>query len=174
MRPNKRLSKQSWGWWFETPSRSLWRLRNEYPKQRRLSYKWCRWILIQRQSNQSTIHPKKFAGEFPAQMASNAENVSIWWRHHVFTSQRQNDGGLADNAFRCMHDDAMIWKRVPHYWPFVREIHRWPVDSPHKGPVMRTFGVSIDVSLNKRCSRLFDVTVMCYKIWLYLHRLPFD
>ena len=26
-------------------------------------------------------------GEFPAQMASNAENVSIWWRHHgEFTS----------------------------------------------------------------------------------------
>ena len=22
-------------------------------------------------------------GEFPAQMVSNAENVSIWWRHHV-------------------------------------------------------------------------------------------
>ena len=27
---NKRLSKQSWGWWFETPSRPLWRHRNEY------------------------------------------------------------------------------------------------------------------------------------------------
>ena len=25
LRPNKRWSKQSWGWWFETPSRSLWR-----------------------------------------------------------------------------------------------------------------------------------------------------
>ena len=24
-RLNKRLGKQSWGWWFETPSRSLWR-----------------------------------------------------------------------------------------------------------------------------------------------------
>ena len=24
-------------------------------------------------------------GEFPAQMASNAENVSIWWRHHHIT-----------------------------------------------------------------------------------------
>ena len=23
-------------------------------------------------------------GEFPAQLASNAENVSIWWHHHVF------------------------------------------------------------------------------------------
>ena len=24
------------------------------------------------------------AGEFPAQRASNAENVSIWWRHHAY------------------------------------------------------------------------------------------
>ena len=27
--PDKRLSKQSWGWWFETLSHSLWRHRNE-------------------------------------------------------------------------------------------------------------------------------------------------
>ena len=27
-------------------------------------------------------------GEFPAQMASNAENVSIWWRHHEIVSVR--------------------------------------------------------------------------------------
>ena len=26
------------------------------------------------------------AGELPAQRASNAENVSIWWRHHVYWS----------------------------------------------------------------------------------------
>ena len=25
LHPNKRLSKRSWGWWFETPSRPLWR-----------------------------------------------------------------------------------------------------------------------------------------------------
>ena len=25
LRPNKRLSKQPWGWWFETPLWSLWR-----------------------------------------------------------------------------------------------------------------------------------------------------
>ena len=25
LRPDKRLSKQPWGWWFETPSWSLWR-----------------------------------------------------------------------------------------------------------------------------------------------------
>ena len=26
------------------------------------------------------------AAEFPAQRASNAENVSIWWRHHEMNS----------------------------------------------------------------------------------------
>ena len=29
LRLNKRLSDQSWGWWFETLSRPLWRHRNE-------------------------------------------------------------------------------------------------------------------------------------------------
>ena len=29
LRPNKRLSKQWRGWWFETQSRSLWRHRND-------------------------------------------------------------------------------------------------------------------------------------------------
>ena len=31
LRLNKRLSKQSWGWWFETPLRPLWRHRNVKP-----------------------------------------------------------------------------------------------------------------------------------------------
>ena len=30
LRLNKRLSKQSWGWWFETPSRPLWCHCNDY------------------------------------------------------------------------------------------------------------------------------------------------
>ena len=29
--------------------------------------------------------PRARTGEFPAQMASNAENASIWWRHHEET-----------------------------------------------------------------------------------------
>ena len=33
-RLNKRLSKQSWGWWFETPSGSLWRHCNVHQKHR--------------------------------------------------------------------------------------------------------------------------------------------
>ena len=30
LRLNNRLSKQSWGWWFETPSHPLWRHSNEH------------------------------------------------------------------------------------------------------------------------------------------------
>ena len=31
------------------------------------------------------------------------------------------------------HDDVIKWKHFPRYWPFVWEIHRSPVNSPHKG-----------------------------------------
>ena len=31
------------------------------------------------------------------------------------------------------HDDVIKWKYFPLYWPFVRGIHRWPVNSPHRG-----------------------------------------
>ena len=31
------------------------------------------------------------------------------------------------------HDDVIKWKRFPRNWPFVRGIHRSPVNSPHKG-----------------------------------------
>ena len=30
-------------------------------------------------------------------------------------------------------DDVIIWNHFPRYWPFVRGIHRSPVNSPHKG-----------------------------------------
>ena len=43
------------------------------------------------------------AGEFPAQMASNAENVSIWWRHHEcgYSSPMPMDTEMDKNKNRC-------------------------------------------------------------------------
>ena len=32
-----------------------------------------------------------------------------------------------------VHHDVIKWKHFPRYWPFVRVIHRWPVNSSHKG-----------------------------------------
>ena len=40
-------------------------------------------------------------GEFPAQKASSAENVSIWWRHHGNKIVLQN-----------LHDAVAIWDTV--------------------------------------------------------------
>ena len=39
--------------------------------------------------------------EFPAQMASNAENVSIWWRHHGFVK--------IDDPIQTVVDDVLIY-----------------------------------------------------------------
>ena len=49
-------------------------------------------------------------------MASNAQNLSIWWRHHVF-----GHGGLLE---KTSHADVMTCKRFTHYWTFVRGIHQ--------------------------------------------------
>ena len=32
-----------------------------------------------------------------------------------------------------VHDAVIKWRHFPCYWPFVRGIHRSPVNSPHKG-----------------------------------------
>ena len=34
---------------------------------------------------------------------------------------------------KLCHDDVIKWKHFPRYWPFVRGIHRSPVNFPHKG-----------------------------------------
>ena len=45
-----------------------------------------------------------------------------------------SDGRLASwqlSSFKG-HDDVIKWKHFSRYWPFVRGIHRSPVNSPHK------------------------------------------
>ena len=75
----------------------------------------------------------------------------VWWSHLSFllmidgswvtgwTSSNRNsilfqvEGLLVPVLFAILHDGVMKWKHFPHYWPFVRGIHRSPVNSPHKG-----------------------------------------
>ena len=60
---------------------------------------------------------------------------------------------------QSIYDDVIKSKHFPRYWPFVRGIHRSPVNSPHKGqwrgerPVTRSFDVFFDLRLNKRLSK---------------------
>ena len=52
-----------------------------------------------------------------------------------------------------LHDDVIKWKHFASYWPFVREIHRSPVNSPSQRPVTRSFDVFFDLRLNKQLSK---------------------
>ena len=42
--------------------------------------------------------------------------------------------------------------KTPHYWTFARRIHRWPMDSPHKEPVMQKTVRSHYANIIKMCS----------------------
>ena len=62
LRLNKRLSKQSWGWCFETPSSSLCRYRNALVK-RTLVYLQLRYVVYETHLTKSThSHPGSVDG----------------------------------------------------------------------------------------------------------------
>ena len=75
------------------------------------------------------------------------------------------------------HDDVIKWKHFPRYWPFVRGIHRSPVNSPHKGQwrgalMFTLICVWINGWVNnreagdsRRHRAHYDVIVMC---WFYV------
>ena len=53
-------------------------------------------------------------GEFPAQMASYAENVSIWWRHHfeVVPDTYGGPEGTSLHTFSiALHKFWLVWKK---------------------------------------------------------------
>ena len=50
------------------------------------------------------------------------------------------------------HDDVIKWKHFPCYWPFVRGIHRSPVNSPLKGQWCRTMMFSLIYAWTNGCA----------------------
>ena len=86
----------------------------------------------------------------------------------------------------CSHHDEVIkWKHFPCYWPFVRGIHWWPVNSPHKGQWCRALMFSLISAwinnhktgdLRCHCTH-YDITVMlCFVLLQFspgrLHSYP--
>ena len=85
------------------------------------------------------------------------------------------------------HDDVIKCKHFPRYWPFVRGIHRSPVNSPHKGQwrgALMFFLSALEWTINnlevdnlgRHCVH-YDVTVVKFrcpfsKYTLYLPALP--
>ena len=56
-----------------------------------------------------------------------------WNISHSTSPAFRYDGGVMSQYNNNNHDDVIKWKHFPRNWPFVREIHRSPVNFPHKG-----------------------------------------
>ena len=50
---------------------------------------------------------------------------------------------MTAHCLLMVHDDVIKWKHFPRNWPFVRGIHRSPVNSPHKGQWRRALVFSL-------------------------------
>ena len=78
----------------------------------------------------------------------------------------------AINHSQSVNDDVIKWKHFPRYWPFVRGIHRSPVNSTYKGQWYGALMFSLicawtnrwvknrDVGDLRRYRAHYDVTVM--------------
>ena len=119
-------------------------------------------------------------GVFPAQRASNAENVSIWWRHHASEATTKKSSWIIrmnsiPTDYIATHYDDVIMMAIASQitsltivysnvysgahqrkhqssasLAFVRGIHRGPVNSPHKWPVTRKMFPFDDVIMTKQ------------------------
>ena len=63
------------------------------------------------------------SGEFPAQMASNAENVSIWWRHHVIW--RQYYICWRGQSLKCVRKPYFQNRNHSSYVWFYQNVYLW-------------------------------------------------
>ena len=185
LRPNKRLSKQWWGCWFETHLCSLWRHRNG-----------VRWLLAGIRPtvlqfdkfSASTMQFTLFKDSDVRKHFARTKCTMLWpgnkfcdsWHssiaHFDDTTPKYGESyhkkskmicSVAEHVCFCPtrllflckshmlfreintvsricisnlvitdffnHGDVIKWKHFPRYWPFVRGIHRSPINCAHKG-----------------------------------------
>ena len=99
LHPNKWLSKQLWGWWFETPSRPLWRhcivktmlkiLLNLHFNLDFTSQSWGCFTNVSRtlQNNLAKIHNTRnhiYGANCTLKLCTSAYKVSAWNFHHKY------------------------------------------------------------------------------------------
>ena len=72
-------------------------------------------------------------------------------------------------SFKTLYrDDVIKWKHFPPYWPFVRGIHRSPVNFPHKG---QWYG---DLMFSMICASINGCVNNCEAGDLRRHRAHYD
>ena len=125
LRLNKWLSKQWWSWWFETPSRPLYDVTLASVDARQHAPSAC-WIFLS-----ARRPPTLFCG--------------LWYNNTYAATDHYSDVMLSAMTSQI----TGIWTVYSVVCPvahqrkhqssaslaIIRGIHRWPVESAHKGPV---------------------------------------
>ena len=116
----------------------------------------------ERQGNQITINSTVYSTACPDK---HKENIKC-----IYLSNA--------NKLWGEHDDVIKWGHFPRYCPFVRGIHRSPVNSPHRGQWRRPLIFSFDPCLNKRLSKqswCWRLETPSRPLWLHFndsHKCP--
>ena len=85
---------------------------------------------------------------------TDLSNKAVHWHNEgIPPVTSKGKGTVIQKAVPWYHDDVIKWKHFPRYWPFVRGIHRSPVNSPRKGQRRGAFIFNFDLCLNKRLSK---------------------
>ena len=62
---------------------------------------------------------------------------------------------LSRLVFKLICGNCKLWLKTPHHWTFVKEIYRWPGDSPHQGPYHYT-----DAIMGAMMSQITNLTIV--------------
>ena len=108
LRPNKRLSKQPWGWWFETPSWSSWRQCNDA------------MAMAPSLITYHSHHNENGLGERSDHAVHRGYNLKLQVNHMKWAGQ-----------LKIKHDDVIKWKHFRVTGPLCGEFtgHRWASDA---------------------------------------------
>ena len=135
LRLNKHLSKQWWGWWFETPSRPLWRhcnvclprQRNSFEDQipvyeiynnpiyRRIAVSWSTRLVVPITATREGDAPYWVAGD----------RLSIYSRRPIYRSPIKQDCFLQKEAMVCV-SNAFVIEDSKFKWYFLLwKLSKW-------------------------------------------------
>ena len=166
LRPNKRLSKHWWGWWFKTPSGPLWRHchgcdvsvdNNDPPFQNAHACNVQRHRLSVTVSScqQHAIVARPMSinwggnGDEYRNFSKQLNCYPIPCKHEFFKVHTSKSSDVIMSAMVSQNTGIFVVHSTVYSGAnqrkrqssaslaFVTRIHRWPVNSPHKGPVTR-------------------------------------
>ena len=81
-----------------------------------------------------TFSSKKYIWKCRLQVVGHFMLVyNVWVCCGMWSLWQVSFGNTRVCSARPPHDDVIKWKHFPRYWPFVRGIHRSPLNSPQKG-----------------------------------------